>query len=192
MPYELIAIGASWGGLHALERVLGGLPPDFAPALVVAQHRAADSGEGVLTRALASRSPLPVCEAGDKDPIRPGQVHLAPPDYHLLVEPGTLALSVEGPVRFSRPSIDVTLESAGDAYGKRAIGVILTGATDDGALGLRRMRDCGALTIVQDPDTAERAEMPAAAIAAGAAQRVVPLEGIAAALVEACAGRRAA
>jgi two-component system chemotaxis response regulator CheB len=114
-------------------------------------------------------------------------VHVAPPDYHLLVEPGEFALSVDEPVRFSRPSIDVLLESAADAYGSRLVAVILTGASADGAVGLQRVRRLGGQTIVQDPGTAERREMPEAAIASGAAEHVVPLEQIAPLLVGSCA-----
>lgn len=184
MPVDLIAIGASWGGLNAVERVLEGLPAEFEPAIVVAQHRAADAERHGLTDRLTRHTPLPVCEAGDKDPITPGQVHVAPQDYHLLVEPGTFALSVDAPVRFSRPSIDVMFESAADSYGGRVAGVLLTGANADGAAGLLRIRDRGGPTIVQDPDAAQRREMPDAAIAAGAAERVVGLEEIAPLLVE--------
>jgi two-component system chemotaxis response regulator CheB len=176
---ELVCVGASWGGLVALEKLLTGLPPSFDTPIVVAQHRAVDSGSGALGRLLAVRSGLDVCEAGDKDRIEPGRIYLAPPDYHLLVEPGSLHLSTEGHVQYSRPSIDVLFESAADSYGERLVGVILTGANSDGAYGLGRVKRRGGVTIVQDPDTAERREMPAAAIAAGAAQHVLPVEGIA-------------
>jgi two-component system chemotaxis response regulator CheB len=195
MACELIAIGASWGGLRALQEILPGLPPDFPPALVIVQHRAIDSERGALVSALSARSPLPVCEAGDKDQIRGGRVHVAPPDYHLLVEREGFALSVDEPVGFSRPSVDVLLESAADTYGARMVGVILTGASADGAAGLTLVRRRGGLTIVQDPETAERSEMPRAAIEAGAAEHIVPLAGIAPLLVEWCgehaAGRAA-
>ena len=192
MSFELVAIGASWGGLHAVGEVLAGLPGDFAPAVVVAQHRSADSVSGVLTRALGQRTALEVCEAGDKDPLEGGRVHVAPPDYHLLVESGHLELSVDAPVSHSRPSIDVLFESAADAYGERAIGVLLTGANDDGAAGLLRMRERGALTLVQDPEDAERPEMPAAAVALGAAEQVCALGSIAPFLCDACGAGRPA
>src|SRR5207302_3541744 len=128
---------------------------------------------------LSARSPLPVCEAGDKDGIQGGRVYVAPPDYHLLVEPDGFALSIDEPVGFSRPSIDVLMESAADAYGSRMIGVILTGASADGAAGLELVRRRGGLTIVQDPATAERSAMPQAATAAGAAERLRPVPEIA-------------
>ncbi len=184
MGYELIVIGASWGGLHALEKLLGALPPEFRTPIAIAQHRAVDSGSGALSAMLGRHSGREdLCEPGDKDPIEPGRVYVAPPDYHLLVESESFALSTEGPVQYSRPSIDVLFESAADAYGDRLVAVILTGANDDGAHGIRRVRRRGGLTIAQDPETAERPEMPTAAIATGDVQHVLPLEEIAPLLV---------
>ena len=129
---------------------------------------------------------LNVCDADDKQPLERGYVYLAPPDYHLLVEGTHLALSVESPVAFSRPSIDVLLESAGEEYGDRCVGVVLTGANDDGARGLARIRELGGAAIVQDPATAERPEMPRAALRAVPDADVLPLEEIAPRLVELC------
>jgi two-component system chemotaxis response regulator CheB len=192
VAYELIAIGASWGGLHAVGEVLAGLPRDFGPAIVVAQHRSRDSVKGMLTDALGRRTQMPVCEAGDKDPIEPGRVHLAPPDYHMLVEDGHFELSLDPPVSHSRPSIDVLFESVADSYAERAIGVLLTGASADGAAGLLRLRESGGLTIVQDPEEAERSEMPAAALEAGAAEQVCPLASVAPFLLDACGAGRSA
>ena len=192
MGCELIAVGASWGGLRAVGDLLAGLPSGFAPAVVVGQHRARDVAPGALIAALARRSALPVCEPGDKDPIEGGHVYLAPPDYHLLVGDGHFELSVDAPVTYSRPSIDVLFDSVADSYGARAIGVLLTGATADGAEGLLRLRRMGSLTVAQDPAEAERAEMPAAAIALDAAEHVCPLAGMAPLLVEACAARSVA
>ena len=184
MSYELVVIGASWGGLGALERVLGGLPANFRTPIAVAQHRSAEGGAGGgLAGLLGSHSPLPVVDVEDKQPVEPGRVYLAPPDYHLLVEPDGFALSTEGAVHYSRPSIDVLFESAADVYGDRVIGVVLTGANDDGAHGLMRIRRRGGVTIAQDPATAERPEMPRAAIATGAVQHVLPLDEIAQMLV---------
>jgi two-component system chemotaxis response regulator CheB len=184
VSYELVAVGASWGGLHALETVLGGLPGDFRTPIAIAQHRAVDSGSGALPRMLSLRSGLEVLEAGDKDPIEAGHVYIAPPDYHLLVESDGFALSTDGMVQHSRPSIDVLFESAADTFGARVIGVILTGANADGADGLKRLKRRGAVTVVQDPETAEKRAMPDAAIATGAADHVVPLERVAPLLVE--------
>lgn len=177
--YDLIAIGASWGGLRAIECLLTGLPSEFSTPIVIAQHRAAASGSGALARMLSLRSGLDVREAGDKEPIARGHVYLAPPDYHLLVEPDGFALSTDEHVQFSRPSIDVLFDSAADTYGDRLIGVILTGANEDGAYGLLRVKRRSGVTIVQHPDTAEKCTMPAAAIATGAADHVVALERIA-------------
>jgi len=178
LTYELVAIGASWGGLHAVETVLESLPGGFTTPIVVAQHRAVDSGSGALAHMLSLRSGHDVCEAGDKDAIEPGRVYVAPPDYHLLVDPTGFALSTEAVVQYSRPSIDVLFESAADTFGDRLIAVILTGANDDGADGIRRVKRRGGLTIAQDPAGAARREMPEAAIATGAVDHVLPLEEI--------------
>jgi two-component system, chemotaxis family, protein-glutamate methylesterase/glutaminase len=184
-PFELVVVGASWGGLQALRWLLEGLPDDFPTPLVVAQHRSSDSSD-VMVRVLQSHSPLAITEASDKDAIEPGHVYIAPPDYHLLVEPGSLALSTEGFVHHSRPSIDVAFESAADAYADRLVGVILTGANTDGSAGLKRIRDEGGVTVVQDPATAARPEMPSAAMAAVKGAKVLPLRKIAPFLVEIC------
>jgi two-component system chemotaxis response regulator CheB len=172
---RIVVIGSSWGGLHALHQVLEALPADLPAAVCIAQHRAADDEEAALAGLLARGCALPVHDADDKAELRDGEVLLAPPDYHLLVEPGAVSLSVDDPVRFSRPSIDVLFSSAADAYRERAIGVVLTGSNADGAEGLARIRARGGHALVQDPDTAERAEMPRAAIRATDAI-VVPLE----------------
>jgi two-component system chemotaxis response regulator CheB len=184
LSYELVTIGASWGGLHAIETVLSGLPDGFPMPIAIAQHRSVDSSSGALSRMLSLRSALHVREAGDKDPLEPGSVYIAPSDYHLLVEPDGFALSVEGMVQHSRPSIDVLFDSAADTYGPRLIGVILTGANSDGAYGLSRVKRRGGLTIVQDPETAEKRDMPDAAIATGAVDEVLPLERIAPRILE--------
>jgi two-component system chemotaxis response regulator CheB len=184
MPFGLITMGASWGGLQAIEAVLGALPAEFPTPIAIAQHRAVDSGSGALTRMLALRSRLDVREAEDKEPIEAGRVYVAPSDYHLLVEPDGFSLSTDETVQHSRPSIDVLFDSAADIYADRLVGVILTGANADGAYGLRRVKRRGGVTIVQDPETAAKRTMPDAAIATGAADHVVPLDDIAPKLVE--------
>jgi two-component system chemotaxis response regulator CheB len=181
---ELIAIGASWGGLAALSAVLGDLPAGLPAAIVVAQHRG--PGDGVLAELLARAGALPVRDAEDKDELRPGEVLVAPPGYHMLVDRREVALSVDEPVRFSRPSIDVLLESAAAAYGERLAGVVLTGANADGAAGLAEIRRRGGIAIVQDPEEAERAEMPRAALAACPAALVRPLADIGPELARLC------
>ena len=180
----LVAIGASWGGLHAIEVVLGALPEDFGAPVVIAQHRQVDSSDGMLVRLLDARCALTVCEAEDKQTLDRGVVVVAPPDYHLLVESGTVALSVDAPLNFSRPSIDVLFNSAADAYGARVAGVVLTGANSDGALGLAQIADRGGTAIVQDPETAERREMPDAALSATPTARVLALAEIGPALAQ--------
>jgi two-component system, chemotaxis family, protein-glutamate methylesterase/glutaminase len=175
---ELVAIGASWGGLRAVEIVLGALPQDFAAPVVIAQHRQVDSSDGMLVRLLDARCALTVCEAEDKQALHPGLVLVAPPDYHLLVEAGSVALSVDAPLNFSRPSIDILFSSAADAYAERVAGVVLTGSNGDGAHGLARIAGRGGIAIVQDPGTAERREMPDAALSATPTARVLALEQI--------------
>ena len=152
--YELVVIGASWGGLDAVGRVLAGFPDDIDLPIVVAQHRHRDSLEETLSGLLSSHIGRPVADVDDKLPIERGHVYLAPPDYHLLVERGWFALSVDERVQFARPSIDVLFQSAADAYGAGVIG------------------------IVQDPAGAARRAMPDAAIAATAADAILPLEEI--------------
>lgn len=192
VSHGLVVIGASWGGLQALETVIGQLPGDFALPIAIAQHRAVDSGSGALSHVLGTRTGHDVCEAGDKDRIQPGRVYVAPPDYHLLVETDGFALSTEGPVHHSRPSIDVLFDTAADVHAERLVAVILTGANSDGAHGIERVRRRGGVTIAQDPSSAEREEMPAAAIATGAVQHVVALEEIAPLLVRVASGERTA
>ncbi|MFL5561834.1 MAG: chemotaxis protein CheB [Gemmatimonadaceae bacterium] len=177
MAYELVVIGTSWGGLHALRRVLGGLPANFDLPVVVVQHRHRDS-DHLLVSLLQDHTPLEVNEVEDKTALAPGGVYVAPAEYHVLVEVGQLQLSTEEPVRFSRPSIDVTFESAADVYGSRTIGVVMTGANDDGARGLRRIADRGGAAIVQDPATAESPIMPNAALKLVPDARVAKVEEI--------------
>ena len=178
MNYELIVIGASWGGLRAVGEILAALPADTDAAVVVAQHRREDTVDGGLAGLLQVRATLPVADVDDKAPIERGQVYLAPPDYHLLIEQGYFSLSKDEHVHYARPSIDVLFQSAADAYRERVIGVILTGANADGANGLAEVKRRGGVAVVQDPGTAERREMPAAALAMTAADAVLPVSEI--------------
>jgi two-component system, chemotaxis family, protein-glutamate methylesterase/glutaminase len=188
MGFQVIAVGTSVGGLHALIAVLGDLPATFSLPLVVVQHRAPDPRSG-LAELLQSHTRLTVVEADDKDPIEPGHVYLAPPDYHLLIEADrTLALSTDGPVHYARPSIDVMFESAADVYRESVIGVVLTGASADGARGAQLIKRCGGWLIVQDPDTAESRVLPDAVLSAVKADDVVPLDRLAATLRQLAAG----
>jgi two-component system chemotaxis response regulator CheB len=175
---RLVVIGSSWGGFHALGRILAELPQDLEAPVVVVQHRLPDSSDDPFVSYYAKRSSLPVFPVEDKEPMLPGRVYIAPADYHLLVDDGHFALSTEGVVQFSRPSIDVLFESAAHAHGSAVIGVILTGANEDGAAGLSAIARSGGTTIVQDPATAERREMPNAALAATEVDEVLSLDEI--------------
>ena len=181
--YSIVAVGTSWGGLSALTRLLSGLPRDFPIPIVIVQHRSKDS-DLLLARLLQDSTDLTVCEIEDKDVLEPGHVHVAPADYHVMLESGYASLTIEEPVRFSRPSIDVMLESAADSYGSAAIGVVLTGANEDGARGLARLVQRGGRAIVQDPKTAEIPVMPNAALRAAPTAEVLPLEKMASRLIE--------
>ena len=183
--FEIVVVGASLGGLHALQTLLAGLPAEFPVPLAVVQHRGSDP-DGLLRTALQGHSALPVGEPEDKDAITPGRVYLAPVDYHLLVERGRFSLSTEGRVCHARPSIDVLFESAADAYGGRTVGVILTGSGRDGARGAARIKGAGGLVVVQEPATAESRYMPDAALTACAADHVLPLSEIAPFLTGLC------
>ena len=173
--YRIMVLGMSWGGLAAARRIIPALPADFAIPVALVQHRHRDS-DALLARFLQELTSLRVCEVEDKQPIEPGRVFIAPANYHMLVEDGYFSLSTEGPVRFSRPSIDVSFMSAAASYGHRVVGVVLTGANEDGALGLRRIADGGGMTVVQDPASAEVEAMPAAALRAVPTARVFPLQ----------------
>jgi len=185
--YDLVVVGTSWGGLAALRTLVGGLPETFMMAVTLIQHRHKDS-DHLLRVLLQERSALEVCEVEDKMPLEHGRIYVAPPDYHTLVEPGHFSLSTEAPVRYSRPSIDVTFSSAATSYGHRTVGIVLTGANADGSEGLRQISDRGGMAIVQDPATAESPTMPKAAMKAVSRARVMPLDGIVAFLRELPAG----
>ncbi len=174
MTYDLICVGASWGGLAALSALLDTLPDEVDVPLVIAQHRAADTGGG-LEALLQRHTRRRVVEASDKERLERSTVYAAPPDYHLLVEPGSLALSTDERVMYARPSVDVLFESAADAYGASVICIVLTGANHDGARGLRRIKERGGVAIVQEPGTAAMRMMPDAAIAATHADAIVPV-----------------
>lgn len=177
----MVVVGVSAGGLNALRSILGGLPSGFRMAVAVVQHRSKESE--ALCELLQDCTDLAVHDVNDKQPIQPGNVYLAPPDYHMLVEHDHFALSTEAPVMYSRPSIDVTFTTAADAFGPRLVGVVLTGANHDGSRGLRRVVEKGGYAIVQDPSTAEVAVMPAAARRAVPKAQVLPLTLIAPRLV---------
>ena len=177
MAYELVVVGVSAGGLQAMCTIAGALTVDFAMAMVIVQHRSKDSY--ALCDVLQDCTDLPIHEITDKEPIVGGHVYLAPPDYHVLVERDFFSLSVDDPIRHSRPSIDLMFETAADAYGAAVIGVVLTGANHDGAWGLRQIVDRGGAAIVQDPERSEVGVMPRAALGMVPEASVVPVEEIA-------------
>ena len=183
MEYEIIVVGTSWGGLSALNQLIAGLPRNFGIPVVAVQHRHRQSG-AMLATLLQDRTALGVCEIEDKAPFAAGNVYVAPPDYHLLIEPGYFSLSTDEPVRYSRPSIDVTFVSAADTYGAKSVGVVLTGANADGSRGLKRIFDRGGKAFVQSPATAESPTMPTAAIRCVPQAMVMTIEEIAAELTK--------
>lgn len=185
--YDVIVVGTSWGGLGALRRLVAGLPGSFRMAVTLIQHRHPDSDD-LLRVLLQERTALPVAEVEDKMPLEQGCIYVAPPNYHTLVERGHFSLSTEAPVRFSRPSIDVTFHSAAESYGSRAVGIVLTGANEDGSAGLRHIVERGGLALVQDPDTAESSVMPASAARAVPDARRMTLEQLAEFVVSLPAG----
>lgn len=182
---KIIVIGASLGGMHALRVLLGSLPEAFFVPLVIVQHRGFQSDDTLL-RYLQKWSRLPVFEPNDKDLILGGRVYIAPAGYHLLIEHGQLVLSTEAPVCHARPSVDVLFQSAADTHGTGCIGVLLTGAGQDGVRGLASIKAAGGMTVVQDPALAECPSMPQAAIANGVADHILALSEIAPFLIMHC------
>jgi two-component system chemotaxis response regulator CheB len=176
--YDLVCIGASWGGLQAVGQVLRDLPAELDLPIAIAQHRHRDSQAETLAELLQTKTDRPVLDVEDKMPIASGHVYIAPPNYHLLVERGSFALSVDEHIQYARPSIDVLFETAAHAYGAGVIGIILTGANADGALGLARIKKAGGVALIQDPLGAARRTMPDAAIAATTADAILPVEAI--------------
>lgn len=173
-----VVIGASAGGVAALFQVLGTLPSAFAIPVLCVLHLP-DDRHSQLAGVLQRRLHRPVCEARDKERISGGQIYVAGPGYHLSVERDlTLSLSQEEPVHFSRPAIDFLFISAADAYGDSLLGVLLTGANEDGARGLAYIKNNGGRTIVQDPRDAQVALMPEAALALHQPDHILTLSGI--------------
>lgn len=177
--YDAIVIGASAGGFAALAKILPNLSRALPQAVIVVQHLHPDSGEYIVNF-LGQHCLLPVKEAEDKEPILPGVIYIAAARYHLLIEQDkSFSLSLDNKINFARPSIDILFETAASAYGPRLIGVILTGANTDGAFGLAAIKARGGLTIVQDPETAEIAFMPQAAIDQAQPDHILDLTRIA-------------
>ena len=164
-PYQAIVIGGSSGAIDVLNVLLPRLPVGLRAAVIVLLHLPRDR-RSLLVDIFRTRCALPVQEAEDQQLIQSGHLYFAPPDYHLLIDNGPrLALSVDAPLHFSRPSIDVLFESAADGYGDKLVGVLLSGANDDGAAGLAAIHAAGGYTIVQDPASSSMPTMPEAALA---------------------------
>ena len=175
---KAVIIGASAGGVGALLKLLPGLPRQYAPAVVAVLH-VPENRQSQLADVFAQRMALPVREAADKETLTSGTLYFAGSGYHLSVESDyCFSLSCEAPRNFARPSIDILMESAADAYGPALMGVLLTGANHDGAAGMAAIGRAGGLTVVQDPQDAEVATMPQEAIRVRHPDLVLPLDAI--------------
>jgi two-component system chemotaxis response regulator CheB len=178
-PAQAVVIGVSSGAIEALSVILPSLPRGYHLPVMVVVHVPPDK-TSVLADLFGDKCEMQVVEAADKEPICEGTVYFAPPGYHLLVEMDkSLSLSSDPPVFFSRPSIDVLFESAADAYGTGLIAIILTGANQDGANGMKAVVEAGGGAIIQHPDEAYASTMPEAAMALSPTARVLPLKEIA-------------
>ena len=183
-PVKAVVIGASAGGVEALLTIFAGLKPGYRLPIIVVLHLP-DERRSQLAEVFARRVALPVREAQDKQPIVPGTLYFAAPGYHVSVEHDlSLSLSQEEPVHYSRPAIDYLFESAADVYQQRLAAILLTGANQDGARGLSQVKQSGGLTIIQDPDEAQVATMPRAALELFQPDCILPLHGIGRLLVE--------
>ena len=178
MRYEAIVIGVSSGGMNAMKVMFSLLPKDFNTPIIIVQHISAHS-DNLWIKLLNDQNNLSIKEADEKENIEYGKVYIAPPNYHLMIEKDkTFSLTIDERVNFARPSIDVLFESAAEAYKDKLIGVVLTGSNNDGTNGIKRIQECGGLTIIQDPETAESSYMPASAIAVIKPDYILPLRDI--------------
>ncbi|HVV07386.1 MAG TPA: chemotaxis protein CheB [Puia sp.] len=178
MQYEAVVVGVSAGGFAVLSRILEGLPDSFPMPVIVIQHRSKDE-RTLLEELLRGKCTIRIKQADEKERIQGGVVYFAPADYHLLIESDrSFSLTCDEPVNFSRPSIDLSFETAAEVYGNKLVGIILTGSNGDGAAGMKAIRQRGGLTIAQDPETAVFPRMPRAAIEIGAVQHIFTLEEI--------------
>ena len=182
---QIVALGASLGGLNAVQTLLRGLPNQLGCSLVLAQHRRPDP-DSMLVDLLAKHCAFPVIEPEDKTPLEPNTLYVAPGDYHMLVEDGHLALSIDAPVCFARPSIDVLFESVADAYGPAAVAVVLTNSNEDGAVGASAIKRAGGVVLVQDPETAESPIGPLSVLASTPVDAVLKIEALASELTKLC------
>ena len=180
--HDLVVIGASAGGVEALRELVAGLPAELAAAVLVVLHTP-PTRDSRLPAILGRAGILPTAHARDGEGIRPGQIYVAPPNYHLTVEAESLRL-VQGPTENGfRPAADPLFRTAARAYGARVVGVVLSGALDDGAAGLTAIKQQGGVTVAQDPDEAIVPGMPRSAIRFDHVDHVLPVAAIAALLV---------
>jgi len=188
MNYEAIVIGVSSGGMNALKFLFSRLPADFSIPIIIVQHVSARS-DNEWIKLLNEKSYLTIKEADEKEKIacpteqslgrETGKVYIAPANYHLLIEKDrTFSLTIDELVNFARPSIDVLFESAAEAYKNKLIGIVLTGSNNDGAKGIKQIKEYGGLAIIQDPETAESPTMPASALAVIQPDYILSLEKI--------------
>jgi two-component system chemotaxis response regulator CheB len=162
--FKTVIIGGSAGSLTVLFEVLPVLDPNLKTSIILVLHRK-NSGDSSLSDLLSSKTVLPVKEIDDKDPVLPGTIYLAPADYHVLIEKNYyFSLDVSEKINFSRPSLDVTFESAADAFGTSLTAILLSGSNNDGTAGLKAVQEAGGMIIVQKPETANMAYMPQHAI----------------------------
>jgi len=173
----VIAIGGSAGSLDVLFGILSGLRQDLQLVILIILHRKSD-GDSMLSELLNGKTNLRVKDAEEKEAILPGHIYLAPPDYHLLIENDeTFSFDYSEKVNYSRPSIDISFESAADVFGARLTGILLSGANADGVIGLRAIKRNGGTTIAQHPDSARVPYMPTQAILhAGIDKMLLPEE----------------
>lgn len=178
MQYQAIVIGTSAGGLQVLTSLFETLPPDYPIPVIVTQHRANEQTH-LFEEVLQYKCKIQIKQADEKEDILPGRIYTAPAGYHLLIERNRIfSLASDVPVKFSMPSIDVLFESAAVTYKNRLIGIILTGANDDGAAGIQRIKELQGMTIAQDPTEAQFPAMPRAAVSTGKVDAVWKIDQI--------------
>ena len=186
MLYEAVVIGVSAGGVNALKVIFTSISESFKIPVIIVQHLHPQS-DSFLADYLNSISHMHIKEAEDKEPICAGTVYIAPANYHLLIEDDkTLSLNTDERVNYSRPSIDVLFNSAADVYSSKLIGIILTGANDDGVRGMQKIKRHGGLTIVQDPKNADADFMPKSVITKVTVDHVATLDKISVLLENIC------
>ncbi len=187
--FDIVAMGASAGGLKALTEILSALPADFPVPILIVQHLD-PRHKSLMAEILQRHCSMKVKEAANDEPIEKSIVYVAPPNKHMLVSDGRIALTSSAFVHFTRPSIDLTFESVAADYQERAIGVILTGTGKDGSMGIKAIKEKGGTTIAQDEKTAEHFGMPQAAIATGTVDFVLPIQDIAPAIIALISGEQ--